>query len=105
VPVYEFYCAKCNAIDEVVRPVSEATNVYHCPECGGKTKKHYTVPQTIVKGEQIPYFHPAFGKVMTDNQAKEEAKKQGLIEIGNENPHKHIESPKPQSYDSPDYFL
>ena len=42
---------------------------------------------------------------MTDNQAKKEAKRRGLIEVGNEDVAKHIEGPKRISYDSTDYFL
>jgi hypothetical protein len=76
-----------------------------CPECGAVTVRQLTIPQVITQGEQIAYLHPAFGTVMTDNQAKAEAKRRGYIEIGNEDQNKHIEPPKPASYDEPDYFL
>ena len=104
-PTYEFYCRPCNAIDEIVRPMSQAKDPYRCPDCKSETKRHYTPPQVITEGEQIPYLHPAFGTVMTDNQAKKEAKRRGLIEVGNEDVAKHIEGPKRVSYDSTDYFL
>lgn len=104
-PLYEFYCAKCNAIDEVVRPIAQATLKYACPECKSDTERRYSTPQVITKGEQIAYLHPAFGQVMTDSQAKAEAKRRGLVEVGNEDVHKHIDPPKRVSYDSPDYFL
>lgn len=83
-PVYEFYCKKCNAIDEVVRSMSEASLPYECPECGSTTVKKFTVPSVHTEGEQIPYIHPAFGTLMTDRQARAEAKSRGWVEVGND---------------------
>jgi putative FmdB family regulatory protein len=102
---YEFYCKKCNAIDEVIRTMDKATDPYMCPDCGEETRRNYTVPQVITKGEQIPYFHPAFGKVMTDKQAAEHARSKGLVEVGNENVAKHTPAPRRVAYDEPDYFM
>lgn len=103
-PVYEFYCKKCNAIDEVVRPMKEASDPYNCPECGLVTSRRYTVPNVQTEGEQIPYLHPAFGTVMTDRQAKEEAKKRGLVPVGDDT-QESISPPKHESYESNDYFM
>lgn len=103
-PVYEYFCKKCNAIDEVVRSMAECTEPYYCPECKAMCKRKYTPPQTITQGEQIPYFHPAFGKVMTDNQAKAEAKARGFIEVGNDK-QESISPPEKKSYDENDYFI
>jgi len=104
-PVYEFLCKPCNAIDEVTRRAANAKDKYSCPECGQESTRLYSPPQVITKGEQIPYLHPAFGTVMTDDQAKAEAKRQGLIEVGNEDVAKHIEPPRRKSYEENDYFL
>jgi len=103
-PTYEFYCKKCNAIDEVVRPMSESSLAYMCPECGEGTTKKYSPPQVITQGEQIPYMHPAFGTIMTDNQARAEAKRRGYVEVGNESMDA-IEPPKRKSYSETDYFM
>lgn len=103
-PTYEFFCKPCNAIDEVVRTMARSGDPYACPDCGGKTTKQLTIPQVITKGLEVPYLHPAFGTVMTDRQAKAEAKRQGLIEVGNEDL-SSIETPKRTSYDEKDYFL
>jgi hypothetical protein len=78
---------------------------YHCPECGGDTQRRYTAPQVVTQGEQIPYLHPAFGTIMTDNQAKNEAKRRGWVEVGNEDLNKAVEPPKRKSYEEPDYFM
>lgn len=103
-PIYEFYCKKCNAIDEVVRSMSEASTPYDCPDCGSVTSRRYTVPNVQTEGEQIPYLHPAFGTIMTDRQAKAEAKKRGLIEVGNDS-QDNISPPKHKDYEENDYFL
>jgi putative FmdB family regulatory protein len=104
-PVYEYFCKPCNAVDEVVRRVSQATDDYNCPECGTKARRHYSPPQVVTKGEQIPYMHPAFGTIMTDKQAQDEAKRRGWIEVGNEDVAKHTPEPVRRSYDEPDYFM
>lgn len=104
---YEFYCKPCNAIDEVDRRMDEATLPYHCPDCGTQASRYYmgNGPAVITKGEQIPYFHPAFGKVMTDKEAGQLAREKGLVEIGNEDVRKHIPPPRRASYDEKDYFV
>jgi putative FmdB family regulatory protein len=102
-PVYEFLCKHCNAIDEVKRPAAEAREEYRCPDCDSVCQRHYSAPNVITQGEQVKYFHPAFGKVMSDLEARREAKARGLIEVGNEDQSKHI-SPPETNYDEPDYF-
>lgn len=103
-PIYEFYCKKCNAIDEIVRPMHEASLPYNCPECGEVTSRKYTVPNVQTEGEQIPYVHPAFGTVMTDKQARAEAKARGWVEVGNDT-QDNISPPTHKSYEENDYFL
>jgi hypothetical protein len=85
--------------------MEEANAAYACPECGGNTVKKYSPPQIITQGEQIPYMHPAFGTIMTDNQAKDEAKRRGWVEVGNEDMDRAIAPPRSKSYDEPDYFM
>ena len=103
-PTYEYFCVKCNAIDEIVRPMAESNKVYNCPVCNEACKKKYSVPQVITQGEQIPYMHPAFGTVMTDLQAKEEAKRRGWVEVGNDT-QSNVSPPKKSNYDENDYFI
>jgi len=97
-PVYEFFCGKCNAIDEVVRPISESSAPYICPDCGSETSKRISAPNIQTEGEQIPYLHPAFGTVLTDRQAKEEAKRRGWVEVGNDKQNS-ISPPERKEYD------
>ena len=102
---YEFYCAQCNAIDEVERPVIDAHLPYQCPDCNGTTRRNYTPPQVVTKGEQVKYYHPAFGRVMSDSEAQAEAKQRGWVEVGNESVANNTPPPKRVSYDEPDYFV
>lgn len=97
-PVYEFYCKKCNAIDEVVRPMKEASLPYDCPECGSVTARRYTAPNVQTEGEQIPVMNPAFGTVMTPKQAEAEAKRRGWVAVGEDNQNS-ITPPRSASYD------
>lgn len=47
-------------------------------------------------------WQPALGKAMTDKELAREAKSQGLIELGNEDPHKHV---KEREIKYPDFTL
>ena len=38
-PLYEYYCADCNGIFELLRPVREATVPQPCPVCDGESKR------------------------------------------------------------------
>jgi len=102
-PVYEFFCKPCNALDEVRRTVEHAKDIYLCPECGVKAQRKYTPPQITAQGESIKYMHPAFGRVMSDREAKEEAKRLGFVAVGTDE-QKGV-APTSQSYDSPDYVV
>jgi len=106
-PNYEYFCKNCNAIDELDRPMKHANSPTNCPECDMEMTRHYSghPPNVVTKGCEIPYLHPAFGTIMTDTQAKAEAKRRGLIEVGNEDVSKHTPAPEHKSYEADDYFL
>ncbi len=38
-PVYEYYCPKCEAVFELRRSISEMNNPAPCPKCGTQGKK------------------------------------------------------------------
>lgn len=97
-PVYEFFCKKCNAIDEVVRSMKDASLPYDCPECGQVTARRYTAPTIHTDGEQIPVLNPAFGAVMTPRQAEAEARRRGWVPVGNDK-QTSISPPRSAPYD------
>jgi putative FmdB family regulatory protein len=39
VPVYEYYCEKCQKEFELMRPLSQVNEPAFCPDCGGEGKK------------------------------------------------------------------
>lgn len=105
-PVYEFLCKKCNCIDEFKVPEAESKQPRNCSECGEAMTRHYTPPMTVTRGNEVPYMHPAFGTVMTDSQARREAKARGWEEIGTEDINKHAPQPKKADYlDENDFFV
>ena len=56
-PVYEYFCSKCKAKFELLRPISEAQNKASCPTCGNKSER---IPSTFSAhstgdfGESVP---------------------------------------------------
>lgn len=103
--VYEFLCKPCNAIDEIELTIDQRDDEVACPECSVIMKRMLSKPNVITKGPQHPYFHPAFGKVLTDKEAQQEAKSRGWVEVGNEDVRKHTPGPSRKAYDADDYFL
>jgi putative FmdB family regulatory protein len=98
--IYEFLCKKCNAIDEIIRHHMDLADPVVCDECGSVMERKYTPPNIQTQGESIPHFNPALGMmVRSDSHAREVAKQRGLVEVGNEDVHKHTSGPRRQEYD------
>jgi putative FmdB family regulatory protein len=38
-PIYEYYCSKCQREFEIMRPISAANKPAPCPTCGAKGEK------------------------------------------------------------------
>lgn len=38
-PLYEYYCAHCHGVFELIRPVRESSEPQPCPECSGDAKR------------------------------------------------------------------
>ena len=38
-PIYEYYCSKCQKEFELMRPISEASASAFCPSCGAEAEK------------------------------------------------------------------
>jgi putative FmdB family regulatory protein len=98
--IYEFFCSKCNAIDEVIRAVVDVDEPVVCTECDSRMTRHYTAPAVVTKGESIPYYHPALGQIVkSDSDAQAIAKRNGLVEVGNENMQKYTQAPVREAYE------
>lgn len=42
-PIYEYYCAKCSAEFELMRPVTQSSEAAPCPRCGSAGEKLVSV--------------------------------------------------------------
>lgn len=100
-PYYPYKCHDCGEKFEVIKQISAIDDVEACPSCSA-TRTERCIGRVNFKGEgdwnQLDY-HPAFGKPMTPMQASKEARRRGMIEIGNEPPdkiHKHFEKQREQ---------
>lgn len=38
-PLYEYYCAHCHGVFELIRPVRESSDPQPCPECDGDARR------------------------------------------------------------------
>ena len=45
-PIYEFYCSKCQKEFELLCPISKAGEPVFCPACGEKAEKLPVAPAT-----------------------------------------------------------
>ena len=61
-PLYEFYCEKCDSVFEALRPIAESENPTVCPSCGEMADR--IMPTTFAsrsfKGgwaRRVPFHH------------------------------------------------
>ena len=97
-PIYDFYCDKCDLEYEIVQSIKEYTGKWSCTACGNETRRIYTHCSFHFTGTKIEdaEFNPGLGKITKSKRHREElAKQMGVVEIGNEKPetiHKHFDS-------------
>ena len=85
--IYPYRCV-CGKEFEVIKSSKNIDDIEICPECGHNcTKAERYISRTHFYGasdwDSLDY-NPAFGKAVTKKQAKAEAKRRGMIEVGNE---------------------
>lgn len=90
--IYPYRCP-CGKEFEVTKSSKNIDDIEVCPECGHNcTKAQRYISRTHFYGaddwDSMDY-QPAFGKPMTKRQAKAEAKRRGMIEVGNESMSKY----------------
>lgn len=89
-PTYVYVCYACTFEFEVVCPISAIDEEVACERCdaaNGKSSRQLTRTHFYGAKVEDAYRCPALGKVITSKkQRDEEAKRRGLIEIGNEKP-------------------
>lgn len=86
--VYEFRCAKCDFLFDVVRSVSEFSRSAQCTQCGNMAELQVSRNKNLFSVSGIPEspeFNPGLGCVVkSGRERKELAKRKGLIEVGTE---------------------
>ena len=85
--IYPYRCV-CGKEFEVIKSSKNIDDIEICPECGHNcTKAERYISRTHFYGADdwnSLEYNPAFGKALTKRQAKQEAKRRGMIEVGNE---------------------
>ena len=59
-PVYEYYCLKCQKEFELRRPVSQVSEPAFCPSCGAEGKKLVSASASKVGYYLRPLARPPF---------------------------------------------
>ena len=101
-PIYDWFCEKCEIEEEVIQSIKEYTGKWDCPMCGNPGRRIYSRCQWYFTGTKIEdaEFNPGLGRI-TKSKAhrKELAKQMGVEEVGNEKPeaiHKHFDTSREQ---------
>lgn len=97
-PIYPYVCRHCDHSFEVVKSVKNINDKEHCDKCKHETIRVLAREQSIDKIAAADWnrkeYNPGLGGAFTPKEASKEAKRRGLIEVGNESPekiHKHFE--------------
>jgi putative FmdB family regulatory protein len=61
-PLYEYYCEKCDKVFEALRPVAQSDSPAPCPDCGAQADR--ILPTTFASmsrrrgvRERVPFHH------------------------------------------------
>jgi hypothetical protein len=98
--IYLYQCEQCNSYHDIVKHSDDHRRVERCPVCADTLTRIYTTPDLYRIKNEEPIYQPAFKKWIKNRyQLKEELKKTGAIEVGNEKPEtivKHYEKQREQ---------
>lgn len=92
--IYEYKCFQCKKLFDVAKPVSRYLDEEICVSCGAVADRVPFPRKTHLSGTAVQdkKFNHALGRVCTDREAKQIAKEQGMIEVGNEDVSKHADT-------------
>jgi hypothetical protein len=83
--IYAYHCENCNIDFDVVKSVEDYNREERC-KCGSVGRKLFFTSKPIIDKHKAEYY-PTFGKVINSKaHLKEEVKRTGAIEVGNEKP-------------------
>ena len=91
---YSYECEKCDVKFDISKSMSDSSRLENCPNCGIVANRIFSPPQFIGTSVYEANFNPGLGKVVkSQREVDEHCKRSGLVEVGNENPAKHITPP------------
>lgn len=104
---FEYFCKYCKLEGYDVQAIGKAKKSIKCVSCGKRMQRIFSVVCLSKTGVQSAEYNPAFGCVINNKQhAQELAKRNGMVEIGNETPKKlekmqedHIKSVQNRDYE------
>lgn len=92
---YAYACDNCKSEFEVWKSITESSRQESCKSCNQTARRIFTSPQLIGTSVYEANYNPGLGKVIhSKTELNEHCKRNGLIEVGNENPAKHIKPPQ-----------
>lgn len=89
--IYPYQCPSCGHGFEVIKSVRAIDEPEHCEKCQTQAERRIARTQSFSGASDwdTAHYSPAFGRVVRSNkEARMLAKERGLIEVGNEDPHK-----------------
>lgn len=97
--IYEFRCASCGNIQEIIRLYQEASEVAFCSSCGSEMQRIYSIPNISVP--KLDYYDHGLGTYVSSKHDIKEAQRKyhdrtgsELVEVGTDK----IEPKKPDNY-------
>lgn len=88
--LYEYFCNRCNLVTTLYRPAEEYDHPAICGHCQSADTRLMISGGLGFFGTKIEdaEYNPGLGCITKSKRHRDEiAKRKGLIEIGNENPH------------------
>lgn len=88
--IYPYRCDHCQNVEDVVKPMKDASNEEACSKCGSTLSRIYTPTQILYAKVQEAYFCNGTGRVIQNKRdlnnelKKREAEGKALIPMGNE---------------------
>ena len=85
---YPYECTNCLHSFDVIKSYREIDRVEQCSKCDSIAERRISLHQAIDKSSASDWnskvYNPAFGKAVTPQEAKKEAKRKGWEEVGSE---------------------
>lgn len=94
--IYVYDCSGCGKKYEVVKSVRHIDREELCPVSSVTMTRAFAPAKIYLQGTAVQekVWQPALGRAATRKELESEAKAKGWIELGNEDPSKHLSTPK-----------